>query len=102
MYGERHNRPFKRYNHREHTTDGEFTNVFSHLEKVFLGPFRFFYDETNDWLHLQVIDRENSNEYQTIQIWKGMSTTRGTSGDTVIYGNPTTAAGSSITNVGRM
>ena len=45
-------RPTKKHPHKG-VADREFTNVYEHLSKVDLGPFRFYFDSANNYLYLQ-------------------------------------------------
>ena len=56
-------RPAKRTLHSDPRIDMEFRDVYHHLRKVDLGPFRFIYDDENDALYLQV--KEKNLKYYT-------------------------------------
>lgn len=93
---ERQAKPAKQFVHKEPSTDGEFRNVFGALEKVHLGPFRFFYDEALDALFLQV--RDNTNTQQYVSIVRIESQT----GDIYIRGTVFGSAGDGVGHAGRL
>lgn len=62
-----HTRPAKKNTFRE-PLEGELRNVFQHLSKVDLGPFRFIYVESQEALYLQCKDKDGKT-YRTVQKW---------------------------------
>jgi hypothetical protein len=46
-------RPAKTRTHRNQPVDSEFSNVYLHLSRLSMGPFRFYYDSSTNTLYLQ-------------------------------------------------
>ena len=97
---DKYTKPSKRRSHKDPAVDAEFQNVYITLSQLHLGPFRFYYDYSQDCLHLQVCRKDMPGEYQTIQKWWGIDETLSTTGNTEIYGSATTLVGSLITGAG--
>jgi len=81
----------KKYSHRDKRVDAEFSNVFTSLSRLDMGPFRFFYDAATNMLYLQY-KSSGSQYYQSVM---SISST----GAFVTEGTHT--ASTPITDVGR-
>lgn len=93
---EKHAKPTKKYSHKDTSVDGEFRNVFAALEKLHLGPFRMYYDETYDALFIQVRDKTNAQQYVSIIRIEAQT------GDVYIRGALNALVGDNVGNAGRM
>lgn len=82
-------RPTKKFQHK-HPLESEVINIYSHLEKSDLGPFRFFYYETDEKLYLQYKNKATG-------LWKSAMTID-QSGNIVVDG--TVSASAALTDPG--